>query len=85
VKPAVKIEQVSPIEVGAEDSQADIEAYVMWIKKHSITLYDEHKEMILNGSKLNDMVINAAQLMLKDQFGLAVNLTAIETATQVSE
>ena len=40
----------------------------MWVKIHSITLYDEHKEMIVNGSKLNDLVINAAQMLLKEQF-----------------
>jgi len=57
-------EEVSLLEIGT-DSQVDVETCAVWVKKYSITLYDEHKEMILNGSKL---VINAAQIMLKDQF-----------------
>jgi len=67
---AVEAEKVSPIEVGA-DSQvgpACVDTRKVWVKISSITLYDEHKEMILNGSKLNNVVINAAWMLLKEQF-----------------
>ena len=42
-------------------SQVTAEVRTVWVKKGSIILYDEHKQMILNDdSKLNDLVINAA-------------------------
>jgi len=63
VKPTVKSEETSPSEFKAE-----VETRKVWVKIYSITLHDEHEEMILNGSKLNDLVINAAQLLLKEQF-----------------
>ena len=49
-------------------NQIDAETRTIWLKKGSIALYDEHKQMILNGFKLNDLVINAAQTMMKEQF-----------------
>ena len=55
-----------PIEIEPDDQI--VEGRIAWVKKGSITLYGEHKEMILDGSKLNDLVINAAQAMLKEQF-----------------
>ena len=49
-------------------NQIDAETRTVWLKKGSIALYDEHKQMILGDFKLNDLVINAAQMMLKEQF-----------------
>ena len=40
----------------------------IWMKIGRITLQEEHKEMILKGSMLNDVIINAAQFLLKEQF-----------------
>ena len=48
--------------------QITAKSHTVWIKKGSITLY-YHKQIILNDdSKLNDLIINAAQTMLKNQF-----------------
>ena len=33
-----------------------------------MTLHFTHKETILQGSMLNDVIINAAQVILKEQF-----------------
>ena len=49
-------------------NQIDAETRTVWLKKGSIALYDEHKQMILGDFKLNDLVINAAQMILKEQF-----------------
>ena len=57
VKPTVKSEEMS-----SSEFKAEVETSKVWVKIHSIKLHDKHKEMILNGSKLNDLVINAAQL-----------------------
>jgi len=59
-------QKVRPIEI--QPDEQIVEGRIAWVKKGSITLYGEHKEMILDGSKLNDLVINAAQAMLKEQF-----------------
>ena len=40
----------------------------MWMKIGRITLQHGQKEVILNGSMLNDVIINAAQFLLKEQF-----------------
>ena len=40
----------------------------IWMKIGRITLQQGHKEVILNDSMLNDVIINAAQLLLKEQF-----------------
>ena len=63
MKPTVKSEETS-----LSKFKAEVETSKVWVKIHSIKLHDEHKEMILNGSKLNDLVINVAQLLLKKQF-----------------
>ena len=45
------------------------EVCIVWVKKGSIIFYDEHKQMILNDDfKLNDLIINAAQTIMKKQF-----------------
>ena len=50
-------------------SQVTAEVRIVRVKKVCITLYDEHKQMILNDDlKLNDLIINAAQTILKKQF-----------------
>ena len=40
----------------------------IWMKIGRITLQHGQKEVILNGSMLNDVIINAAQFLLKEQF-----------------
>ena len=40
----------------------------IWMKIGRITLQQGHKEMILNGSMLNGVIINAAQFLLKELF-----------------
>ena len=50
-------------------SQVTAEVCIVWVKNGNITLYDEHKQIILNNDfKLNDLIINAAQTILKKQF-----------------
>ena len=72
VKPTITanakaVEVKSVIELDSYN-HIDAETRKIWLKKGSIALYDEHKQIILNGFKLNDLVINAAQTMLKEQF-----------------
>jgi len=62
---AVKTE--SEVGVDSKVGPAIVNTPKVWVKIRSITLHDEHKEMILNGSKLND-VINSAQTLVKEQF-----------------
>ena len=65
-----KTVEVRPVKIELDaGSQVTAEVRTAWVKKGSITLYDEHKQMILNDdSKLNDLVINAAQTILKKHF-----------------
>ena len=41
---------------------------LIWLQRGNITLHFTHKETILQGSMPNDVIINAAQLILKEQF-----------------
>ena len=61
--------EVRPVKIEYDIcGQITAKSHTVWIKKGSITLYD-HKQIILNDdSKLNDLIINAAQTMLKNQF-----------------
>ena len=58
-----KTVEVRPVKIELDAcSQITAEVCTVWIQKGSITLYDEHKQMILNDdSKLNDLIINAPQ------------------------
>ena len=50
-------------------SQVTAEVCIVWVKKGNMTLHDEHKQLILNDdSKLNDVIINAAQPILRSSF-----------------
>ena len=51
----------------ATDSNSE-QSVPMWMKIGRITLQEEYKEMILKGFILNNVIINAAQFLLKEQF-----------------
>ena len=71
-----KTVEVKPVKIEFDaSSQVTAEVCTVWVKKGTITLYDEHKQMILNdNSKLNDLIINAAQTILKKQFAELMEL-----------
>ena len=67
-EPKVKKSQTRVIHF-TDTTESDSEQSVpIWMKIGRIILQQEHKEKILKGSMLNDIIINAAQFLLKEQF-----------------
>ena len=52
----------------AETDELMPQSMPIWLQREKITLHFTHKEIILQGSMLNDVIINAAQVILKEQF-----------------
>ena len=42
-----------------------------WVQCNGITLLEDHRSSIVHGAKLNDLVINMAQQLLKAQFPIS--------------
>ena len=75
VEPATSTAVIKTVEERPIKTELDVcseitaEVCTVWVKKGNITFYDEHKQMILNDDfKLNDLIINAAQTILKKRF-----------------
>ena len=61
-------ESTEVVQVIEDDEFTQKESVPIWLQKGKIVLQCTHKRAILEDSMLNDIIINAAQLMLREQF-----------------
>lgn len=61
-------ERTEAVQVIEDDEFTQTKSVPIWLQKGKIVLQYTHKRAILQGSMLNDIIINAAQVMLREQF-----------------
>ena len=65
----ISIEKAEVVHIAdAEIDELMLQSVPIWLQRGKITLHFTNKETILQGSMLNDVIINAAQVILKEQF-----------------